>query len=45
MKPLPQEQKDHFRNDDLIVWLAYKEAKALCNPESASAVSQQPGTK
>jgi serine/threonine protein kinase/tetratricopeptide (TPR) repeat protein len=45
MKPLPQEQKNHFRNDDLIVWLAYKEAKALCNPESASAVSQQPGTK
>jgi hypothetical protein len=45
MKPLPQEQKNHFRNDDLIAWLAYKEAKELCNSESTSAVSKQPSAK
>jgi WD40 repeat protein len=37
MKPLPKDEKNPLRNnaghDDLIVWMAYKEARALINPE------------
>jgi tetratricopeptide (TPR) repeat protein len=39
MKPLPQEQKNHFRNDELIVWMAYKEAKELLGPDSISTAA------
>jgi tetratricopeptide (TPR) repeat protein len=40
MKPLPTDEKDPLANganhDDLVLWLAYKEAKALLNPPQTS---------
>jgi eukaryotic-like serine/threonine-protein kinase len=45
MKPLPKEQSLHFQRDDLITWMAYKEAKDMLNPESTSAAAGQPNAK
>ena len=46
MKPLPKDEKNPLRNnaghDDLIVWMAYKEARALIKPEPAPAAPAQP---
>jgi hypothetical protein len=39
MKPLPNEEKLHFRNDELIVWMAYKEAKELLGLDSISTAA------
>ena len=40
MKPLPTDEKDPLANganhDDLVLWLAYKETKALLNPPQTS---------
>jgi hypothetical protein len=42
MKPLPKDEKnpmaDNAYNDDLILWMAYKEAKALIKFEAAPAL-------
>jgi hypothetical protein len=39
MKPLPQDEQNPFANgayyDDLILWLAYKEAKAMIGFDAA----------
>jgi len=49
MKPLPKDAKDPLTDnasaDDLILWLAYKEAKALINFDAASASPVEPGGK
>jgi hypothetical protein len=45
IKPLPNEQEKSFNHDDLIVWMAYKEAKELLNLERASAALGQPVEK
>jgi hypothetical protein len=41
MKPLPADDKNPLANgadqDDMIVWLAYKEARALINPPRTSS--------
>jgi hypothetical protein len=41
MKPLPKDENnpltDNAGHDDLIVWMAYKEARALIKPEPAPA--------
>ena len=34
--PLPLEQKFHYQHDDLIIWMAYKEAKELLHLESVA---------
>jgi hypothetical protein len=43
MKPLPKDEKNPLAGDasldDLMVWLAYKEAKALIQFEAAPAPS------
>ena len=49
MKPLPKDEKnpltDDAGHDDLIVWMAYKEARALIKPEPAPAAPAQPSRK
>jgi hypothetical protein len=45
MKPLPKDPSLHFQRDDLITWMAYKEAKALLGPQTTSAAAGQPGAK
>ena len=46
MKPLPKDGEnpltDNAGHDDLIVWMAYKEASALIKPEPAPAAPAQP---
>ena len=46
MKPLPKDEKnpltDNAGHDDLIVWMAYKEARALIKPEPAPAAPCRP---
>jgi hypothetical protein len=45
MKPLPKDEKnplaDDANHDDLILWLAYKEAKALIKFEPAPAAPEK----
>jgi hypothetical protein len=49
MKPLPKDENnpltDNAGHDDLIVWMAYKEARALIKPEPAPAAPAQPRRK
>jgi hypothetical protein len=49
MKPLPKDEKnplmDNSGHDDLIVWMAYREANALIKPETAPAALAQPRRK
>jgi hypothetical protein len=49
MKPLPTDEKNPLANnaghDDLIVWLAYKEARALIKFEPATTNPAQPSGK
>ena len=49
MMPLPKDDKnpltDNAGHDDLIVWMAYKEARALITPEPAPAAPAQPSRK
>jgi eukaryotic-like serine/threonine-protein kinase len=49
MKPLPKDEKnplaDNANPDDLILWLAYKEAKALIQFEPAPAAPAPPSGK
>jgi serine/threonine protein kinase len=49
MKPLPKDEEnpltDNAGHDDLIVWMAYKEARALILPEPAPAAPAQPSRK
>jgi hypothetical protein len=45
MKPLPKGPSLHFQRDDLITWMAYKEAMELLNPESTSTTAGQPSAK
>ena len=49
MKPLPvDEQKPLLggaNHDDLIMWLAYKEAKAMIQFDATPAAPAQPHTK
>ena len=42
MKPVPKDEGDILDHDDLITWMAYKEAKELLKLES---VSRQPIAK
>jgi hypothetical protein len=41
MRPVPKDEKnplaDNAGHDDLIVWMAYKEARALIKPQPARA--------
>jgi hypothetical protein len=47
MKPLPKDEKQPVTgdsvHDDLILWMAYKEARALIEREPAPAATGQPG--
>jgi hypothetical protein len=49
MKPLPKDEKnplaDDAGHDDLIVWMAYKEARALIKPKPAPAAPAQPSRR
>jgi WD40 repeat protein/tetratricopeptide (TPR) repeat protein len=49
MKPLPADDQNPLAgdtgHDDLVVWLAYKEAKALIRFDAAPAAPAQPQTK
>jgi serine/threonine protein kinase/Tfp pilus assembly protein PilF len=49
IKPLPKDEKNplagNANNDDLILWLAYKEAKALIQFEPTPAAPAPPGGK
>jgi hypothetical protein len=49
VKPLPKDERNHLTDkaghDDLIVWMAYKEARALIKPEPAPASPAQPNRK
>src|SRR5262249_15984885 len=49
IKPFPKDEKNplagHANNDDLILWLAYKEAKALIQFEPTPAAPAPPGGK
>jgi hypothetical protein len=45
MKPLPKDQKTRLWHDDLILWMAYKEAKEQLKLESISTASGPPGSK
>lgn len=49
MKPLPADEKNPLAGnaspDDLILWMAYKEAKALIRFEPAPAAPAPPGDK
>jgi hypothetical protein len=49
MKPLPKDGENPLTHnaghDDLIVWMAYKEARALIKPEPAPAGSAPPSRK
>ena len=46
MKPLPADERKPFADgagpDDVIVWLAYKEAKAMLQPETPAAPNALP---
>ncbi len=41
MRPLPNAEKDQFPHDDLIVWLAYKEARDLLKLEPNSPAADR----
>ena len=45
MKPLPADENNPFANgagpDDLILWMAYREARALLKLEAAPAAQSQ----
>ena len=45
-KPLPKDEKnplaDNASQDDLVLWMAYKDSKALIKLEPAPAVPAQP---
>jgi tetratricopeptide (TPR) repeat protein len=41
MKPLPRDDEEDLGHDDLIVWMAYKEAKDLLKLETTSPSSAQ----
>ena len=49
MKPLPKDEKnplaDNASSDDLILWMAYKEAKALIKFEQVPAAPAPPSGK
>ena len=49
MKPLPVDEQKPFLggagHDDLIMWLAYKEAKAMIQFDATPAAPAQPHTK
>ncbi|HEV3298843.1 MAG TPA: hypothetical protein VG055_04355 [Planctomycetaceae bacterium] len=41
ISPLPSVQKNHFWHDDLIMWMAYKEAEQLLKLQSSLPSSGQ----
>ena len=47
MKPLPKDEKKPLTDDenDLILWMAYKEAKTMIKFDPPAAVSTQPDKK
>ena len=49
MKPLPKDERNPVSGgagqDDLILWLAYKEAKAMIQFDAAPAASKKPDGK
>ena len=49
MKPLPADEQNplagNANHDDLILWLAYKEAKAMIQFDAAPAAPAPPGQK
>ena len=47
MKPLPKDEKNPLADDgnDLILWMAYKEAKAMIKFDPPAAVTTQPSGK
>ncbi|HET6325267.1 MAG TPA: serine/threonine-protein kinase [Planctomycetaceae bacterium] len=42
MKPLPKDEGDILDHDDLITWMAYKEAKELLKLDSTAPTSKHP---